>query len=259
MCSGKIYSEVLGGDLVQGTELPESTRLLLSSAVLERERVSPEDLPDSGCTGLLEDEDEEDNCSLQRATSSTAGEHIVGGGRCSTATTGVSGSGGGASCGDRDSGGGSVASSCGVGGSAGGSQQRSPTTDQNSKETVYAQLQKRKSVNGHGELPALPVYPHQFPKHLLQHPQIPLLHVDGPLDGSPYAIVNPLVKHKALADSGISVSLIEFILFLVLFIVVMGAINQTSQSVYILSFLKDTTIIIICKLSVVHMQCGIRS
>lgn len=170
--------------------------------MLGRERGSPEDLPDSGCTGLLDEEDE-DNCSLQRAgSSSTAGEQAGGG--IQSAAAGLSGAG--VSC-DRDSGGGSVASSCAGGGSGstGGYQQRSTTGDHsNTKEgTLYVQVQKRKSVNGNGELPASPLYPHQLKKHLQQ--QLPLLHVDGPLDGSPYAVINPLVKHKALADSGISV------------------------------------------------------
>ncbi|CAL8108898.1 unnamed protein product [Orchesella dallaii] len=179
-------SEVLGGDLVD-TELPES-RLLSSaeSGVVERERVSPEDLPDSGCTGLL-DEDE-DSCSLQRAgSSSTAGDQIVGASSSAAAVgSGVSASDRGG--GDRDSGGGSVASSSGTGA---GAYQRSTAEI---KEAIYAQLQKRRS--GSSEQPL-------FPHH---HPQQPLLHVEGPVDGSPYAIINPLVKQKTLADSGISVS-----------------------------------------------------
>lgn len=185
-------------------------------------RVSPEDLPDSGCTGLLDEDDDEDNCSLQRAGSSTAGEQTVGcvGGNQSSSpgagAAGVSGRASSGVSGDRDSGGGSVASSCAGGGNSstgGGYQQRSTKTGvEQQREVVYAQLQKRKSlVNGNSESSS-PVYTHQLQKHLQQ--QLPLLHVDGPLDGSPYAIVNPLVKHKALADSGISVRLFPmFFLF----------------------------------------------
>lgn len=165
--------------------------------VVERERVSPEDLPDSGCTGLLDEEDE-DSCSLQRAgSSSTAGDQSHGGpggaGSSSHGHPGLSGAGVSSSDragGDRDSGGGSVASSCGTGG---GYQRSNSVVD--AKEVIYASIQKRKSVNGTELL--VPVY---------QQLRQPLLHVDGPLDGSPYAVVNPLVKHKGFGDSGISVS-----------------------------------------------------